>query len=304
MFASDDIGQQGAANLLVGHHKRRQEGHASSKLVASGRYLFIPSIQLAHRGNYSCVAVNRLGTGTSFSPPSSTQSSRSPSGRDSYQLRVALAPSFVQQLPTRTYWQETAQGMATAATVPAPNKSEASSTAGITQDSGVAHSSVQSKDGGEQLKMVCRVQCEPICHIEWLRNGEPIDILSKNSNNNNNNNGNMMNNYVSYHVRHTIMDENEAANMFRSLESELVLSFHGLGSPASQSGDSSKLDDGSSSSSSSGSGTNINKKPLIDRDKLLERRYLLNNSNFTCRSSPNTMGGPVESTTIFSVQCE
>jgi hypothetical protein len=230
------------------------------RLLAMGRYLFIPAVQLAHKGNYSCVAVNRLGAGPNPADQSPGQSAPAPAGRDSYQLRVALAPSFVQPLAAKTHWQE---GQSAAST--------------------------------KQLELVCHVQCEPICQLEWLHNNELLDIKSADG-------GRLPldNNYVSYHVRHTIMDENAAANMFRSVESRLVLSFNeGLESSTKQS-----RADSDNNNIFDGAHKKPDRRPLIDRDRLLARRHFLNNSNFTCQSGPNAMGPPVRSTTRLVVQCK
>lgn len=220
------------------------------KLISSGRYLFMPSIQLIHKGNYSCVAVNRLGaSGSQSSVPANVE-------RDSYQVRVALAPSFVQPLAPRTYWPEVYVPSAVATTA----------------------TSVDHSTNSRQLELVCHVQCEPICQIEWLRNNEPLDYGRQS--------GSMSSNFVTYQVRQSIMDENVEANLFKSIESKLVLQFregpingHSGGEPNSS-------------------------QQQLDRERTLERRHLLSGANYTCQSSPNSMGPPVRSTTKFIVQCK
>ena len=253
------------------HHQTK------ARLLASGRYLFIPSIQLAHKGNYSCVALNRLGPGngivtssTSSVQETALQQQQQQSGRsDSYRLRVALAPSFVQPLAPRTYWQEVqtvseANDVASASTETHP--ATANNYTGPSKE-------LQQQ---QQLELTCHVQCEPICHIEWLRNNEFLDLKRQSDN------------IVSYHVRHTVIAEHVQSNMFKSIESKLVLQFRTL--PAS--------------ALSSGADQTADKRLRIDRDKRLERRHYLNNSNFTCQSSSNIMGPSVRSTTQFVVQCK
>lgn len=244
--SSDEIVEHASANRI----------QPTARLLASGRYLFLPSIQLAHRGNYSCVAVNRLGSG----PPGPNQSSNE---RDSYyQLRVALAPSFVQPLATRTYWSEVTQ------IVPTTGHTSATLTAADQPDN-------------QQLELVCHVQCEPICQIEWLRNDEPLELKRQSEG--------IGSNYVSHQVKQTILDENEETNMFKSIESRLVFQFHEITSLASDHHQRQ---------------TAQQRKLLMDRDRVLERRHLLNGSNYTCQSSANSMGPSVRSTTTFIVQCE
>lgn len=226
---------------------RASDEHPNIKLISSGRYLFIPSIQLVHKGNYSCVAVNRLGIGSDQSTSKHSSATTTTTAvimeRDSFPLRVALAPSFVQPLATRTYWPETYI------------------TASEAKD--------QSDNHHRQLELVCHVQCDPICQIEWLRNNEPLDLRRQAES--------LNSNYVTYQVKNSVMDENVDANQFKSVHSKLIMQFQ----------------DSSSSS-----------LRRIDRDKTLERRALLNGSNYTCQSSPNSMGAPVRSTTKFVVQCE
>ena len=214
-------------------NRTSQFGAPNYKLIDSGKYLHFPSVQLFHRGNYSCVAVNRLGPGLKLSSRSLEQ--------DFYHLHVALAPSFVQPLASRTNWPEVSlngDGM----------------------------------DPSQQLELVCHVQCEPLCQIEWLRNNEVLDVRRQSEG--------LSSNYINYQIKQTIRDENPAANMFKSVESKLVLQF--------------KSDNANS----------IHQHPQFNREKILERRMLLSGANYTCQSSPNSMGPPVRSTTKFMVQCE
>lgn len=217
------------ADQLQEESANQPQPQSEIRLLAAGRYLFIPTIQLAHKGNYSCVAVNRLGS--SLQQPQQQQSgnqhSTGPSNfnseRDSYQVRVALAPSFVKPLPVKTYWLESAET--------------------------------------RQLELVCHVQCEPICKIEWLKNNEPLDIsrqleLAGFSS-------------IQYQIKQSIMDESPAANLFKSVESRLLIKFGGENQYAN-----------------------------------LKIRQLLSNVNYTCQSSPNSMGPPVRSTTRLTVQCK
>lgn len=239
-----------------------------TKLFASGRYLYIQAIRLNHRGNYSCVAVNRLGSGLEQAPSSMDQTKNNiqiPNtafGHDSYSLTIAMAPSFVIPLPTRTYW------------------SEAQST--VILDKVNSHEDKKSTNSSEnrlmQLELTCHIQCEPICHIEWLRNNEHIDPDQK------------ADTFMSYQVQNTIINENVDLNMFRSIESKLVIQIH---QTAASIGSSQNVQDIQAAN-----------KILIDRDKLLERRHHLNNSNFTCQSKTTTAGPSVRSTTQFVVQCK
>lgn len=220
------------------------------KLISSGRYLFVPSIQLIHKGNYSCVAVNRLGaSGFQSSVPANLE-------RDSYQVRIALAPSFVQPLATLTYWPEVYVPSAVATTA----------------------TSLDHSTNIRQLELVCHVQCEPICQIEWLRNNEPLDY--------NRQSGSMRSNFVTYQVKQSIMEENVEANLFKSIESRLVLQFR----------------EGPINGHTGGEQNSAQHQ--LDRDRTLERRNLLNGANYTCQTSPNSMGPPVKSTTKFIVQCK
>lgn len=226
------------------------------KLLGSGRYLFIPFVQLVHKGNYSCVALNRFGSG-----PQSSSSSE----RDSYKLNVALAPSFVQALPQRTYWPEVSS-------LPSP-----SAAAGMKPSSS---SSSLPGDGLMITELVCHVQCDPMCTIEWLRNGRPIDLKGKWLEQDDlvaaTNDGP---NYVTHQIRQSILDENLEANLFKSIESRLILKFQTMGngeqSPA-----------------------------MFARERVLARRSYLNVSNYTCQSTPNSMGPAVRSTSKFVVQCK
>lgn len=244
----------------------RNDNQLKARSLASGRYLFIPSIQLAHKGNYSCVAVNRLGSGPSAPNQSSNE-------RDSYQVRVALAPSFVQPLASRTYWSET-QAKPTNTSV----ASSSSSSPWIGPVSGTK--TIPAIQDNQQLDLVCHVQCEPICQIDWLRNNEPLDLKRQSES--------PLGNYVSHQVRQTLMDENDATNQFRSIESRLTLQFHDI-RPSSGDVPSSDQD---------------KRLLMIDRERMLERRQLLNGANYTCQSSSNSMGPAVKSTTKFIVQCK
>lgn len=194
----------------------------SLSLLESGRYLFVPSIQLAHKGNYSCVAVNRLGSG--LQNHHQQQQAHSLIERDSYQMRISLAPSFVKPLPPKTYWSEEAP---------------------------------------LELELVCHVQCDPICQIEWYKNNELLDLKRE-----------INNNYLQYQVKQSIMDENLDNNLFKSIESRLVLKFVDI----SNSKDS--------------------------HMRMLERRNLLTNTNYTCHSTTNSIGPAIKSTTRFIVQCK
>lgn len=211
------------------------EEHFKIKLIGSGRYLYVPSIQLAHKGNYSCVAVNRFGSGLQQQP----SQVNSVLERDSYQLRVALAPSFVQPLASRTYWSEVS---------PTTNVSNLDYNPG----------------SRTQFELVCHIQCEPICQIDWLKNNEPLDLSRQLES--------PTSKYVLYQIKQKIVDENIEANLFRSVESRLVFQFS--------------------------DSTNLSK------EKILERRHLLNNANYTCLSGPNSSGPPVRSTTRLVVQCK
>lgn len=254
--------------LILDNQQQQQQqqanGGSNIRLINSGRYLYIASIQLGHKGNYSCVAVNRLGSSQKLQQPQQYQ------GRDSYLVSVALAPSFVQPLASRTYWPET----------PIATISNEQSLATTTTTTIAANNR-------QQLELVCHIQCEPICQVEWLRNNDPLDLKRQSES--------LSSNYVTYTVKQTIYDENLEANLFKSVESKLVIQFldyqPGSGHSFSQ----------RSTSSSSGQQQQSQQQY---RDKILERRALLSGSNYTCQSSPNSMGPPVRSTTKFIVQCE
>lgn len=221
------------------------------KLLHSGRYLYIPSIQLAQKGNYSCVALNRFGSG----PQQPSSSGLNRPERDSYYLNVALAPSFVQALPPRTYWPEAN---------PAP-----------AQVGG--QYAKPASDGQTIMEMVCHVQCDPMCNIEWLRNGQPIDLKGKWLTDQEEGA-----NYVSHQTRQSILDENLEANLFKSIESRLILRLQQthMGNAGEQSA------------------------MFAPRERILARRSYLNGSNYTCQSTPNSMGPAVRSTSKFVVQCK
>lgn len=227
------------------------------RLINSGKYLFIPSLQLAHRANYSCVAVNRLGSGDL---------------RDSYshQVNVALAPSFVQPLPDRILWPEVT-----------PLIDEYGNEAGD-------HNKLSSGSPPAHLELVCHVQCEPICQIEWFRNNEPLDVKRQADS--------FSSNFVTYQVKKTIMDENLHANLFKSVESRLIIQF-----AQPESGSNSVHADVAGQPVAAVNGAIFSNG---QRDKILERRKILNEANYTCQSTSNTMGPPVRSTTKFIVQCE
>lgn len=211
------------------------EEHLKIKLIGSGRYLYIPSIQLIHKGNYSCVAVNRFGSELQQQSPVVNSAAES----DIYMLRVALAPSFVQPLAARTYWSE----------MPL-----------TTTSSDLNYN----PDSRTQFELVCHIQCEPICQIDWLKNNKPLNISTQLES--------PTSKYILYQITQKIVDENIEANLFRSVESRLVFQF---------------IDS-----------TNLS------RDKILERRHLLNHANYTCQSSPNSLGPTVRSTTRLVVQCK
>lgn len=229
------------------------------KLLSSGRYLYIPSIQLAHKGNYSCVAMNRFGAGPQRQQQSSPSDDRME--RDSFNLNVALAPSFVRALPPRIYWSEISSSAASGAKPPTPSS---------------APSSLASGDGQIIMELVCHVQCDPICNIEWLRNGQPIDDMKSKWQEQE-----ASLNYVGHQIRQSILDENLEANLFKSIESKLVLKLqHQPNAATDQSAE------------------------MFTRERVLARRNYLNGSNFTCQSTPNSVGPAVKSTSKFVVQCK
>lgn len=188
--SGDDNNDSDRQFQRTGH--QQQSPSQSTRLVASGRYLFVASIQLAHKGNYSCVALNRLGSGGGIS-----SSSRHESGVASttLQLQVALAPSFVQPLGPRTYWPEVEP-------VTAGGSKELSSSL-----------------DNSRLELTCQVQCEPLCQLDWLRNNERLEEHSVTS-------ANLpMNQFVSYKIERSLQDELPERNQFKGIESKLVLQF-------------------------------------------------------------------------------
>lgn len=257
-LAADDVASQ----------PHQQSAASKIRLLASGRYLFIPSVHLAHKGNYSCVAVNRLGSGPRATDGPDVQI-------DSYQVRVALAPTFVQPLAPRTYWPEVSESA---------------------DDAQTAITSGQ----GRRVELSCHVQCEPTCQIEWLRNNEPLDIKSAAPTNRQPISSSSSSAaspaaspspasdaYVSYEIEQSIMDENEHKNMFKSIESRLVLQFAPIAGAHGH----------------RTSGADVKTRGSLAH-KIHERRMLLAKTNYTCQSSANSMGPSVKSTTKFIVQCE
>lgn len=223
------------------------------RLLQSGKYLYIPSIQLAHKGNYSCVAVNRLGSGSSsdgahkigqlaptngnFAKDQTHSSLENSQQQPAYQLDVAQAPEFVQALPSRTIWPE-------------------------------SHDDYER----QSLELVCHVQCEPICHISWTRNGELVDGSSQNLHL-------ASQRFVSYQVRDQILSEDKETNKFKSIESRLVFQF---GQPIGSHDE-----------------RNASLAPSIS-----DLRRHLANSIYQCQSSPNIAGPSIKSSTSLIVQCK
>lgn len=229
---------------------------ANLRPINSGRYLFIQSLQLAHKASYSCVAVNRLGVADL---------------RDSHQcqVEVALAPSFIQPLPERTFWPEVT-----------PLMDEDGNEAGH-------HNKLSAGTSPTHLELVCHVQCEPICQIEWFRNNESLENKRQTDS--------FSSNFVTYQVRSTTQDENVKENLFKSVESRLIIQFVQPGSVTSNAL-------GSIDKIATTSDANIFSNS--QRDKILERRRILNEANYTCQSTKNSIGPSVRSTTKFIVQCE
>lgn len=235
-----------------------------TNLINSGRYLYIPSIQLAHKGNYSCVAVNRLGSELQHS--SDGGSNTNSLAREEYQLRVSLAPSFIQSLARQVFWPEFSS-----------------------KQSGIPSGSLESR----HLEMVCHVQCEPICHIEWLKNGQPIDLFSSNRRFTDSDDGSL-DDLVSHQVENTIIGENADTNKFRSIESKLVLKFF---EPLMD-------NDGKLQQSRGRVEKRQQQQRATTKTDASELRRLLSGTNYTCQSGPNSVGPAVKSTTKLIVQCE
>lgn len=258
-----------SSHPMTGAELNRIQSAGAIRLINSGKYLFIPSIQLAHKGNYSCVAANRLGLGNQ--PQSSDRNER-----DSYyQLNVALAPSFIQPLPAQTYWPEVT-----------PLMDEHGNEAGD-------HNKLSVGSPPAHLELVCHIQCEPICQIDWFKNNEPLDFKRQAES--------PGSSFVSYQVKKTIMDESLDANLFKSIESRLIIQFAQDPTLANSWSSRRQLSEHDTNS------FNANNAVVSDqwaRDRILERRRILNEANYTCQSSPNILGPPVRSTTKFIVQCE
>lgn len=260
---SDNIGKAQSN----GPNKIQFSSISRIKLLQSGRYLYIPEIQLNHKGNYTCVAVNRLGSSVQNNTNSNNTDTRKQSGannivdidnhnkmttnyqpdgnfglRDTFQLSIAQAPTLVGRLPAKIYWSE-------------PMNKSATATAGNNQSQ-------------YKLELSCHVECDPMCHLEWLRNGQPIDIATTST-------GQPI--YyeqlegdikIGYEIKNMLMAENAELNKFSSLQSKLIIHFP-------------------------------------ERKNLLKKvRNLLSGSNFTCSSSPNPVGPSAESTGILVIQCK
>ena len=314
------VGGGGGGNQERAFGDQRQQRAVQ---LASGRYLLIPFIQLAHRGNYSCSAVNRfVSEAPTTKAANGNDSPPAEKGPDSsegaFALSIGLGPKLARSLASETSWPEVQIGP--------PSSSSA----------GFGTGSLQSVDGvdvgqelnwrpnpagrGRQLELICHVQCEPICQIEWLHNNEPleskvatVDALGGRVGGNFGLLGGT--NLVSYEVRERFVGQNETRNQFGGLESRLVLQFNA--GPDATSLDLSN-NEANNETTSSGTTTttttmaNISagrekiRLQLMDRqnEQRLARRRLLDGSNFTCQSGANAFGPPVRSSTKFVLQCE
>lgn len=228
-------------------------------LINSGRYLYIPSIRLAHKGNYSCVAVNRLGS--RIQQPADANGNGLE--RDEYQLRVASSPTFIQSLPHKIYWPQVAADPSTSDQANANNE--------------------------RQLEIVCHVQCEPICHIEWLKNNQPLDLAPSNRASSlvDDSRSPTADEMVSYQVENTVIGENVAMNKFKSIESRLVFKIY----------EDVSVDSNNVARASNSLDRRARKTPS-------ELRRALTGINYTCQSSANFAGPAVKSTTRLVIQCK
>lgn len=239
-------------------------------LLQSGRYLYIPAIQLSHKGNYTCLAVNRLGSAQQQQQSANINvdnkiqekiehSESELELRDTtYQLRIARPPNLIERLPAKMYWPEPNNGG------PANN------------------------DDNHQLELTCHVECEPLCHLEWFRNGVAIDFAQPANVNSLPSSVNLgpQQAQVNYQIKNMLFGENAETNKFRSLQSKLIIQYPPLSTMSN--------DQSMSAASQRGS-----RKTLLDKI-----RNGLSGSNFTCSSTANPLGPGVKSTGRLVIQCK
>lgn len=109
--------------------------------------LFINNIRLMNRGNISCSAVNQVGFGT----------------RGHFELIPYAAPSFINSLPPTLGVNENFRS---------PNFQTNDDS--FPYDSGNMNPNYR-PDASDSISAYCRVECYPLCHINWYRNDQLID---------------------------------------------------------------------------------------------------------------------------------
>lgn len=193
------------------------------RLIANGRFLYFASLELKHKGNYSCVALNRFGSmqlqqqqqqrhlstsGASGQPATSSWGMRPATGdgherdhqraTDTFELKLGIGPTMERLMGAQTRWLDAAPGRSATAGPKNNNKSP--------------------------LELVCRAKCEPICEIGWHLDGgaelpAPSNQQRSTSSAGRSNGGHSF----AYEIKRLRSDEDQANNAFAATESRLIV---------------------------------------------------------------------------------
>lgn len=232
----------------------------SSEANCSNKYLHIDSVKLLHRANYSCQAVNALGTGPSAggsAPAEEAEGGWWSVGEQQrrFSLEPLAAPAIVQALPL---------------------------TSGCLLNE-------------THYELVCRVQCQPMCRITWLRNNRPIITDQSYKNNVGASLLSTSDPIIRYETKTMFINEQINDNIFASVQSTLKFKIRQPTTTATTTTTATASQQQHQASSN-------NKRTIASSGNIigaLDR--IRDEANYTCESSPNSVGSGVATSSLFQI---